>query len=161
MKRNNKTAIFIITVLSIISFYRCEDDPYDQKTYFNVIGKGYIFYYADSTEKLIPMPGSKVTVSAILAGHGFLPYTAPSVKEEYTSDADGCFQVRFIKHTQKKDAIGYSISVSPNYPPECNWTEMIILGNGISLSVEDIQKANKMIDLDTVTVRRPRPYPPH
>jgi hypothetical protein len=153
MKRNNKVILLIVALLSIISFsfFRCENDPYDQKTYFDVIGRGYVFYYGDSTNNPIPLPECGITVTTTLVGGGVW-FGTPPVKEEYLSDANGCFHVRFIKHTHKKDAIGYFFSIFPTCPSgyDCIGT---ILGDRISsLSVEDIQMADKIIDLDTTKV---------
>ena len=90
--------ILLIITIALLTI-GCED--YDDITYYDVVGEGYVFAY-DSVGVLHPVKGVEIIVDTKLeGGSGFFGSNIPNF-EVYTTDANGKYRIKFIKRTLKK-----------------------------------------------------------
>jgi hypothetical protein len=150
-----KKLLLILAMISI-AFGCMACDDYDDITYYNAIGEGYVFMYDDKNRDrfLFPAQGAEITVTTTLENKGsFFPYP----KETFITDVTGKYQVRFTKRTYRSNATKYFFDVScslcvvpPNY-------DMSIYGTSpgmekLTRNVDDIKNAKNIIEIDTIKI---------
>ena len=130
-------AVLVVGILLICT--ACKEEPYDAKTYYDVIGEGYVFM-RDSTDNILyPVKGAIMTVSTISGGE----WIGSRTDEFFTTDETGKYRVRFIKRTKRSDADLYIIRLS-NYMGSADGS------CEFSFSVDEIKNAKQTILLDPI-----------
>ena len=131
---NSKLKIVII-VIALFS-QACED--YDDITYYNVVGEGYVFAY-DSVGVLHPIEGAKIQVGTSLENNpGGIFGNSPEFGN-YTTGKTGKYTIKFIKRTKHENAINYRI-----YVDYLHYTK------DFRIDVSEVKSAKKILKLDTI-----------
>jgi|GEM_PF-2849930 len=127
-----------ITILIFIAFITntCSFEDYDTRTYYDAVGVGYV-YYGDTHK---PAQNMKVIVWCDFRSNGYA--TVRPVTEEFFTDSQGCYHVKFLKRTQRENVIQYSIWAGDSLSGKST-------ANSISLLPEEIKNIN-IIYLDTL-----------
>jgi hypothetical protein len=148
-KRNLLLLIPLLLILPLL-FTFCGRE--DGKTYYKIKGEGYIF---DSTNNK-PIEGATITVRTGVKGGGGLFGIYGPEDETFVTDANGYYQIRFIKKYKNRIITHYNFAVShgPNLPisPDSD-TLWFIAGNGfpyITLRAEEVKNAKQTFVFDTV-----------
>jgi len=133
----NKTIVFL-TILLL--FTACEVfEPREQRTYYNLTGEGYVYYY-DTKE---PASYVQVIASSTFRSNGYA--TVGPIKEEYPTDSAGFFCVRFLKRTHKEDVVLYHISPEKeNYYSDASY----------HIFAEDLKKIKDTVQVDTLWLKK-------
>jgi len=136
--------IYLLLIASILLCLSCEK-LYEKKTYYKTIGEGYVFDVTDPSD-IKPLKGATILVRSFFSGGDDLFGTSPA-EEEFTSDENGYYQVRFIKRTHYDKVQSYIFRVRkvPSQPSHYSYNFLE------SLSIEDI-KDKKLITLDTIKI---------
>jgi len=99
-----KKRLTLIVTIPLL-FTACEIfEPYDERTYYNVTGEGYVYYY-DTKE---PAKDAQVVVFHTFESRGYA--TVQPIREYYTTDSMGYFCVSFMKRTSRSNVFSYDIS---------------------------------------------------
>ena len=132
--------IILLTIPVLLTACQKIFEPYDERTYHDVIGVGYVFYY-DTKE-----PAENVSVSVMSSFRSNGLATVRPKSEYFSTDSSGYFRIRFLKRTQRENVIYYSICSSNScYKPP---------SGGLYLRVEEVQNAKYTIQIDTLWVGR-------
>ena len=119
----------------------CEkEEDYNAKTYYDVIGEGYVFMCDSAENILYPVQCAKILVSAFLGDRIW----SLAEQEVLTTDEIGKYCVRFVKRALRRDATRYRIYIV-NYSGG-TYTEFTI-------PVDEIKNAKHTILLDTIKTR--------
>ncbi len=117
--------LLILLLAAPLLFVTCQkEEDYYAKTYYPVVGYGYVY----NKDSLKPCVGCEIEVRAISTkgSGGFL--TPPPPIEYYKTDANGRYEIRFIKRTHREDRDKYFITVeAPPPPPMCGMRQMAFL----------------------------------
>ena len=156
-----KTQHSILTAILALFFFSCEK-IYEHKTYYDVIGAGYIY---DGTNN-VPLKGASITVYSGFSGGELIG--TPTAEETYYTNANGYYEIRFIKRTHNDKVAKYTFRVdysSPSPPPPY-WYKEIQDGKFpyISFSDADIkqmQKKGKNLLFDTIKYYQDYNYKTH
>ena len=152
---NNQKHNSIFLLLLSISFLcaTCNKEKYDDVTYYNTIGIGYVYLY--DAPNYYPVYGAEITVSNCLEGDDGTFFSGVQHPDEvFTTDETGKYQVRFIKRTHFSDAWQYLI-VSGLNPQEyyCDNCYYYKIQNDFVLYPDDIINAQShTIVFDTVKI---------
>ena len=158
-KRNLLLLIPLLLILPLL-FTFCGKE--DGKTYYKIKGEGYIF---DATNNK-PIEGATITVRTSVERETYLFSFGPVRPEDETfvTDANGYYQIRFIKKYNNRKATQYNFAENhcPNLPispdPGTLW---VITGNGfpyITLRAEEVENAKQTIVFDTVKYYQEKIY---
>lgn len=134
----------LVLLLATLLLTSCETtDSYDKVSYYDVEGEG-VVVYADTNE---PVAFGTVTVMTFLLTHEGLFGLAGdnTFNEYYTTNENGHYFVRFIKHTKGEDAHDYTVYVSKD-DYAAYYTNPIYSN--------DIKNTNIKILLDTIKIER-------
>jgi len=132
------TAKFITLPLLLVGMSlmctTCEkEEDYNAITYYDAVGEGYVFMCDSAGNILYPIYGAEVQMTTIFDGDGGWIGTPRSFNVFYT-DANGKYQVRFIKRTKRDDAVRYEFWIV--HTPEDSGIGKI---RSFSFSVDDIK----------------------
>ena len=105
-KKYNPIFLLLLSLLFLCT--TCKKEKYDDVTYYNTIGIGYVYLYDAGNS--YPVYGVEVTVSNCIERDGTFFGPAPP-REIFTTDETGKYQVRFIKHTRFNDVWQYLIVI--------------------------------------------------
>ena len=133
--------LLLIIAMTIVAFVCAACEDYDDITYYNAIGEGYVFAY-DSVGVLQPIQDAKIIVDTKLeSGSGLFGSNIPE-SAIYTTDATGKYRIRFIKRTYKDNAKSYGICIESLYIVR------------FIIDVKEVQSAKKILALDTIKFER-------
>ena len=139
------TVGILCMVVAGLTTMSCKED-YDAKTYYKVAGTGYVFMYDAVGNIMYPVQGAEIIVTACLEGTPGLFGTASSVKETYSTDASGKYQVRFIKRTERADTWQYLI----NYTYLENGSDIGWASFENILTIDEVKNTKNTIVFDTI-----------
>ena len=125
---------FLLLILMAFTAASCSNEDYDLRTYFDVEGVGYVY-----NDLGMPVCNAKVVVWSEFRSNGYA--TVRPITEEYITNQNGYYCVKFLKRTQRENVIKYSI-----------WAEYSSgksTSNSISLLPDEIKYKN-VIHLDTL-----------
>ena len=139
----NKTILAVcigfLSVLIPLLFTACEqEDLFDKdgKTYyFDVVAEGYV-YDGDINE---PISDCNITVHTNFESRGWL--TQHAIYEDYKTDNNGYFRVKFIRRANKENVIGGTVTVTVDKP--------INNYKSVYFSYDELLKSKKTIQLGT------------
>jgi len=141
MKKLKKFKQLVLLISISFACISCEKkEDYYAKTYYDVVGEGYVFMYDSMGNILYPIEGAEVKIITKIEGTQ-VSFVRHDPKEFFYSDATGKYQVRFIKRAEGYDAERYSIIVD-----KIGWFGLI------TLSAADVTNAQYIILLDTFKV---------
>ena len=155
-----KKQIPILLLLLSLSFVctTCErEEKYDDVSYYDTVGIGYVFIYDYRDSTWYPAHGAEITIATGLKGSGSGIFTPPP-RETFTTDATGKYQVRFIKRTHLSDASRYYFEMSCFScigPLKDKLTNVYSYSPGLEtldLSVYTVRNAKNTIIIDTIKV---------
>ena len=144
------TAAMLCTLLmGLFVAYGCErEEKYDDVTYYDAVGIGYVFMYDSVGNIMYPVQGADVLVRAHIDSGSIL---SPSpVDVWYKTDGSGKYQVRFIKHTRWLDVWKYVFEMTyfhPNHNHSAGWYREF------TLFVDEVKNAQKPIVFDTLKLK--------
>ncbi|GHT09293.1 hypothetical protein AGMMS49525_18330 [Bacteroidia bacterium] len=135
-----KNKILFLVVLSLLASCEIFED-YNERTYYKVEGVGYV--YNEYTKE--PVENAFVRVHFAFEDRGY--GTVQLDNEEFISDKNGYFYVKFLKRTHKSDVAGYSITAfDTNYE--------LSMTHAISFIVDKIKKLDSnTLNIDTLWIR--------
>jgi len=119
--------VLIVFGLTATNCKREEKEDY-YAAYYDAIGEGYVFMCDFVGNIMYPVQGLTITVTTWIDKNTDIIFSLPTIEETYTTDANGRYQVRFIKRTYRKDAWLYLITSS--------FLEGNLLGEGRCIEVE-------------------------
>ena len=123
----------------LLLFTACEVfEPYEQSTYYNITGEGYVYYY-DTKE---PASNVNVFVESWLEE---VKYANVPIKEIYLTDDIGYFSVRFLKRVHRRDIMRCWISPGK---------EDYYSDYSFFISVEELQKFIGTVQVDTLWLKK-------
>jgi hypothetical protein len=139
----NTTKFISITLFLSIVFISCE--KYEHKTYYDAVGEGYVFMCDSVGNILYPIEGAEISVQPFFNNNPNWFEIHPDI-EWYHSDANGRFQVPFLKRTKRQDVAMYILHIA--YSPE---NAIRVSANEFEINVNDIKNIQKKTILfDTI-----------
>ncbi len=142
MKKILFLQITILAFFCMACVYEEEQKCNEPLTYRPEIGIGYVFQETDSG--LVPVAGAKITVENVRSEGGLKGKTIYLAKKTYTTDADGCYQVKFVEKGCHNNTMVY-----------CNLYRFYYENNsfrtfGFYDEYIDINAQNNILMLDTI-----------
>ena len=142
-----KTIILLFTITIMLLTQACkEEEKYDDITYYDVIGEGYVFMYDTNNNISYPVESAEIIVRTKLDAPKDILGRSVTVKESYFTDATGKYKVRFIKRTYKSNAESCWFSQLNYY----NYVVFYSSGVHWHLDIEEVKNTNNTIVLDTI-----------
>ena len=130
----------IILIAIPLLFAGCKElfEPYDKRTYYDVTGEGYVYYY--DTKK--PAHASACVMSTFRS-NGYA--TVQPISEYYPTDSNGYFCVRFLKRTERENVkIHHVLPSKDDYYSDSEYY----------IFAEDLQKLQGVIQIDTLWLKK-------
>ncbi|MDL2309408.1 hypothetical protein LJC53_07490 [Bacteroidales bacterium OttesenSCG-928-C03] len=149
MKKSRNFPPTLLLLLVSLSFacISCRED-YDEKTYYKAKGEGYVFMCDAAGNILHPIEGAYIYVQPRFDYNTGLFAVQPDI-ELYYSDANGKYQVSFLKRTNRRDVTFYLLSIDVHENGIGSLTQLSDIDVD---SIKDIQ--NNIITIDTIKLYR-------
>ena len=139
MKPTMKKIIILIAIPLLFAGCKKLFEPYDKRTYYDVTGEGYVYYY--DTKK--PAPDAQVQVLSQFRSNGWA--TVQPVMEYFPIDSNGHFRVRFLKRTERENVkIHHVLPSKDDYYSDSEYY----------IFAEDLQKLQGVIQIDTLWLKK-------
>jgi len=103
----------VLAVLLVCTTCKRREDS--SVSYYDAVGTGYVFMYDSAGNKLYPVQGAEILLQASLGGCAGSGFMAPSPPDETCiTDANGKYQVRFVKRAYRCDVVRYYFTMRYN-----------------------------------------------
>jgi hypothetical protein len=138
--KKHKILVALLSIALICT--ACDrENEYKDIIYYKAIGVGYVF--TCDSKSCYPLQGAKVNVTAHNGTGGLFGISYP-VTETYTTDAQGCYKVRFVKSVSGETYIpGKGVFYTHTYFFKCE-------NEIFTLDVENVKNVQGIILLDTI-----------
>ena len=148
--KNTTKIISLIPLLSMLLVCTtCEkEEDYNAVTYYDAVGIGYVFIYDSIGSTMHSAQGAEIRVCTYLEGSDGGLFSTFTAYETYTTNANGKYQIRFIKRTHRRDAREYYITLN-----HIGSRPYQIWNNGAQFySKEVINAPNNIVIIDTIKI---------
>jgi len=161
MKKIKKYVKFLLLLTGTIFIcMTCEKEkPLPDKIYYDVVGEGYIFL-CDSTGNIL-CPTQDAEIKVTMYREGVMgSWLDPDPKEYFFADANGKYNVRFMKKYKQYNPEEFVLSLRYyfsdtiySYIDRPNETKTCATSISIYFNIEEIENANSKILIDTFKIK--------